>query len=137
MCVCVCMCMALSIVSLHIYIQQELQTRIHFLHRANEVTILGTRYAKGCIIRVKDEGGQEDDPFLYTCIEDIYIHKDNKVFLLRVLTVLNHSEHFRSIRVGYSDQVFFCLYDTFFAHDILHTKEIDGQLFIVDFIHHF
>ena len=84
---------------------------VYFSHRANEVTILGTRYTKGSIVGVKAEGGEEDDPFLYTCIEDIYIHKDNKMFLLRVLIVLNHSEHFRLIRIDFSDQVFFCVYN--------------------------
>ena len=52
--------------------------------RVKDVTLYGTRYAPGAIVKVNSADTEDDVP-LYTEIENIYIYKYYKVFQLRVL----------------------------------------------------
>ena len=56
----------------------------HMPKRVKDVTLYGTRYAPGAIVKVNSADTEDDVP-LYTEIENIYIYKYYKVFQLRVL----------------------------------------------------
>jgi len=84
-------------------------------------------YKKGAIIRLKDSFDGT-----YGQIEEVYIYHDHKVFVVTALEVLEYEESRRSLKVTRTQETRVCLYKHFCVHSVLHLREIDSNLYLID-----
>ena len=62
------------------------------VNRAKSMKIYGILYKPGAIIRVKMNQVQDDDvPFQYTLIKDIYIYKHHKLIIGQLIKYIPYS----------------------------------------------
>ena len=100
--------------------------------RVTYVKIHGIKYSSQAVVRVKNPTPDEDEPFLYCIIKNIYVYKDAKIFEVEILKIVLYCDSIRAIKVKPTNQTLWCLYTDLFIHGILHLKRKAENVFIID-----
>lgn len=101
------------------------------VYRARKV-IHGVKYQSGAVIRLQCSRTCVEEPFTYCVITDILIYEDHKVFCLEPLKVTCFCAHTQSFQVSRRGEKFLALFSTFYCHGVLHFKESNSHLYIVE-----
>jgi len=91
-------------------------------------------YKKGAVIKVKDLSDDDDDENTsqYAQIQDVYVYRVHKVFISTTLQVMEFEENCRSFKVARTEETYVCLYKSLCTHGVLHLRDIDSSLFLID-----
>ena len=72
-----------------------------------------------------------EDGFTYHQILTMYVVNDTKVFLLEELEAV-FQQHFMAYEVTKSGKTKLCLYDSFARHGVLHLKNKQNSMYIIE-----
>lgn len=96
--------------------------------------IHGVKYMIGAIIRVIPPTPPDPDecPFVYAQIKEVFIYKENKVFLTDVMKISSVDEHLRAIEVVKTHETRLCHSIHLYCHGVVHLKCIGNIAYIVE-----
>ena len=103
----------------------------NYYFRLTTITIYGTKYKIGCVIRVKCRKNGE---FSYAQVNGIIVYENHKLFEVTVLDIIEYDTHCQAYRIEQSESAVpsLCLYNQFYCHGVLHLKEKNGSHFLVE-----